>query len=651
MLHKNSAITKGYRNPVALAFIWAFVWCSLHFAARANSVDLGEFGRMSIQHEGRVKPLDTYARSLLLQFSSRSSYEGMPAIEWLADLLFDPERSEDRAIFRIQDPQTLQALGLKLPEARRYSFRDLSKGMSKLQQLSHDIFRLEEKERSPVDQELLRLHFNLNVYQGLTGSLRFAREVDAFAVHHGELAARMGWKDDKRPRTYLEMRAWEQKLNSLVAEGTVQDSATAGDTTAANASAAKVAMREEAQRLAKELFFWKRFNQDEEFNVIPPFAAGQEKYWTPWQILAGMEGDQQPEEIGFLANAAKAYRAGQSVEFQLAMKNFSKAVGDRKVGKAGNPHGDLEVLYNKVSPFKTAKVFYLAALLTVLASLLGQGKWIYRGALILMLLGFLPHAWGIITRMVIMSRPPITNLFETFITVSWVCCLLGLVTEWFQRNRMGLIIAAFSATALLFISDKYASEGDTLSVLVAVLDTHFWLSTHVVTISLGYAGCCAAGIAGHLYLIQKIAGAKREILASTFKSIYGILGFGLVFSFIGTVLGGIWADQSWGRFWGWDPKENGALLIVLWCAVLFHARMGGRIREVGLAVGSVIGITVVLFAWFGINLLGVGLHSYGFSSGVFFYFILFIAIEAVFILVSLYLIRYHVPFQKQRVQA
>ena len=82
------------------------------------------------------------------------------------------------------------------------------------------------------------------------------------------------------------------------------------------------------------------------------------------------------------------------------------------------------------------------------------------------------------------------------------------------------------------------------------------------------------------------------------------------------MLGGIWADQSWGRFWGWDPKENGALLIVLWCAILFHARMGKLIGPFGLAAGSALLIIVVMMAWFGINLLGVGLHSYGFIDGV-----------------------------------
>ena len=116
--------------------------------------------------------------------------------------------------------------------------------------------------------------------------------------------------------------------------------------------------------------------------------------------------------------------------------------------------------------------------------------------------------------------------------------------------------------------------------------------------------------------------------------IFGITAFGLIFSFIGTVLGGIWADQSWGRFWGWDPKENGALLIVLWCAILFHAKLAHWIDQLGFAIGSILGIIVVMLAWFGINLLGVGLHSYGFTSGIAKALFTYIGFELVFIAVT-----------------
>ena len=199
-----------------------------------------------------------------------------------------------------------------------------------------------------------------------------------------------------------------------------------------------------------------------------------------------------------------------------------------------------------------------------------------------------------------------------------------------------------SIAGLLFllIAGRYSLEGDTMGMLAAVLDSNRWLTTHVVTISVGYAGCVIAGIIGHVFILNQLFYPDDPMFRRrTARSLYAVLAFGLVFTFIGTVMGGIWADQSWGRFWGWDPKENGALLIILWCAILFHARLAGMIGQLGMAVGAVISIITVVLAWFGVNLLGVGMHSYGFTSGVARWLMAFVGAEVVFIAVSVTLIR------------
>jgi cytochrome c biogenesis factor len=115
---------------------------------------------------------------------------------------------------------------------------------------------------------------------------------------------------------------------------------------------------------------------------------------------------------------------------------------------------------------------------------------------------------------------------------------------------------------------------------------------------------------------------------------YGILCFGLFFSVLGTVLGGIWANESWGRFWGWDPKENGALMIVLWELAVLHARRGDYIRHLGFAMACIVGGIIVTFSWWGINLLGVGLHSYGFTSGIQASLLVFYTIESFVLLMG-----------------
>ena len=113
----------------------------------------------------------------------------------------------------------------------------------------------------------------------------------------------------------------------------------------------------------------------------------------------------------------------------------------------------------------------------------------------------------------------------------------------------------------------------------------------------------------------------------------------------GTTLGGIWADQSWGRFWGWDPKENGALLIVLWNAVTLHARWGGMIKERGLMAMAVFGNIVTSFSWFGVNMLGIGLHSYGFMDKAFPWLVGFDVSQVALIVLALLPLRFWASFK------
>ena len=159
----------------------------------------------------------------------------------------------------------------------------------------------------------------------------------------------------------------------------------------------------------------------------------------------------------------------------------------------------------------------------------------------------------------------------------------------------------------------------------AVLDDNFWLATHVVCITLGYSTTMLAGFLGLFYVLRGVltpsltAPVSRELT----RMIYGTVCFSIFFSFIGTVLGGLWADDSWGRFWGWDPKENGALIIVLWNALVLHARWDGMVRDRGLAVLAIVGNIVTSWSWFGVNELGIGLHSYGFTEGVLLALLLF----------------------------
>jgi cytochrome c-type biogenesis protein CcsB len=300
-----------------------------------------------------------------------------------------------------------------------------------------------------------------------------------------------------------------------------------------------------------------------------------------------------------------------------------------------------------------------------------------RSAFYLVIVAGLVHTFGLVFRMALEGRPPVTNLYSSAIFIGWGTMVLGLVLERIYRVGIGSVVASLAGFVTLVIAHNLALGGDTMEMLRAVLDTNFWLATHVVTITLGYSAAFVAGLLAILYIFLGLftpllsqtirsGGARAAALPPTEAAargqaakaaapqlqspnpksqirlgqalstmVYGIICFTTLFSFVGTVLGGIWADQSWGRFWGWDPKENGALLIVIWNALILHARWGDLVGERGMMNLAVFGNIVTSFSWFGVNMLGVGLHSYGFMDAAFKWLMLFVGSQVLVIVLGM----------------
>jgi len=266
-------------------------------------------------------------------------------------------------------------------------------------------------------------------------------------------------------------------------------------------------------------------------------------------------------------------------------------------------------------------VFILAFLVMAVSWMMPRAKLPYRGAALLAGSGTALVITAIVIRCIIRGRPPVSTLYETVVFITGVAALVALVAERITRQRLALSAAATLGMIGVFIANGYETldKQDTMPSLVAVLDTNFWLATHVTAVTVGYSAGMLAAMLASFYLIAKTLGFRRDqraFYSGLGRMVYGVLCFGVIFSTVGTILGGIWANDSWGRFWGWDPKENGALLIVLSQLVILHARMGGYLKEHGVCAAAALGGTVVAFSWFGVNLLGVGLHSYGFTNGI-----------------------------------
>jgi len=585
-----------------------------------------------ILHEGRIKPFDTYARSLLLQFSGRTSFNRRPAYEWLTKLVLAPASTADDKIFLINSPEIAMAIGIEPEKKRRYSHAQIQPGMGKIIELARMADQIEEKKRSVVEQEILRVYHNMYLYTQFTYIFNFAFPHEDFRINDAEAIQQLALPQDQNNQySFLDIALKADALGKATDHlemGKPQDWS---------------AQEKVYFRLMTNMFNWARSNHDLPFHVMPSLDSRDESWLSPWDA-ANMEfyDPKIKNELVLLRDWAVHYWNGDQLSFDIAVRAFGDSVADRLIGdeKARVGRIPLELFYNKANFFFWAKLFYGLAFFAFLFSLFANQPIWRNVALGLIVSGFIPHTLALIIRMIIMSRPPVTNLYETFIFVGFISVLLGLIIELVSKKWVGNVVASVCGLLFLLIAVKFSSDGDTMKMLVAVLDSNFWLGTHVITITIGYAGCCVAGIVGHMYIIQRLVRPKeKQALQSTYNNLVGTLAFGLLMTFLGTMLGGIWADQSWGRFWGWDPKENGALLIVIWCAMIFHAKIANMIGPLGMAVGSVLGIIVVMWAWFGVNLLSIGLHSYGFTSGVANGLVAYVVCELLFVIVSLAIIR------------
>jgi len=292
-----------------------------------------------------------------------------------------------------------------------------------------------------------------------------------------------------------------------------------------------------------------------------------------------------------------------------------------------------------------AEFFYYKAPLTALTialygiglALFAYAVWAQKkrasiAAIGLVILAFLLHTFVLILRCYILQRPPVSNMFETIVYVPWIAVLTGFILAGIFQRILPLIASTLAALSLLIILEA-TGLNNSLENVQAVLDSQYWLIIHVLLVVGSYGAFLLCGIFGHFYLgsfaIQKKETPNCQFIGSL---IVQTMYLGLAMLIPGTILGGVWAAESWGRFWDWDPKESWAFISICTYLIWVHAYRFGHIRYFGLAIGSVIGLQIISFTWYGVNyILGTGLHSYGFGAGGELYYYLFIGMEAIFL--------------------
>jgi cytochrome c-type biogenesis protein CcsB len=374
---------------------------------------------------------------------------------------------------------------------------------------------------------------------------------------------------------------------------------------------------------------------------IVPRPGDPKGAWYSVADLGGPEAaaiPQAPRVRALLAALLSAYQDGDRAGVATAASALRARLAEIDPGiypKAGVLR--TEVHYNRLKPYRIAWILYLFGFLSLLASFPLRSRPFSWAGLALVVGGFLTQAYGMALRVMIAGRPPVTNMYESVVWVAFGAVLFALVFEAIYKVRYFAACASVLAVTCLLLADNVPILNGSIDPLVPVLRDNMWLTVHVLTITLGYAAFTLAMGIGHLNLgLYFFRPGQAVLLKDLSRFLYRALQVGTLFLAVGTLLGGVWASYSWGRFWGWDPKETWALIATLGYLAILHARFAGWIKDFGMAVGSLLGYLLVLMAWYGVNfVLGTGLHSYGFGSGGYWYVGGFVAFEVLVITAAL----------------
>lgn len=369
----------------------------------------------------------------------------------------------------------------------------------------------------------------------------------------------------------------------------------------------------------------------------------------PWFALASLtDGDELPystelrDKFAFaLRKMVEAFINKNSSDWNSGSLEVEKILR-QDLAQGQYPSSDQlnrEIHYNQIRPFRWAWLVYTLALVLLIGGLVTQRKQLSSAGLVCLSLGFLMHTYGFALRCWIAGRPPVTNMYESVVWVTWGCVLFSMIIWFSYRNLLIPTASVVFAIAGLVLADNLPSVLDPgIHPLVPVLRSNFWLTIHVLCITLSYAAFAVSTCLGNLNLGFYIFKPKSsEVIQQNIIFMYRAMQIGVILLAAGTILGGVWADYSWGRFWGWDPKEVWALIALLFYLAVLHGRFTGWLKGFGFVAATVLSFLGVVMAWYGVNfVLGVGLHSYGFGSGGLSYVIGYLVLQVSFVITSYY---------------
>ncbi len=600
---------------LALAFALVWVASTLRPPSNKTDFDIVGFGQLPVVTNGRVKPLDTVARTSLLVLQGRqrvsSPEKSGPLVsspaEWLLDVTFHPQKADTYPTFVIDNVELQNLLG-KTEESlridytsgvkkffavlgflpshhKRFSYQDLEPHFRTIDEQARLAGPVEAPLRSPFQKAVIQLHSNLILYQQL----------------------RLSFVPPESENFLADLSRFQNTVEAGVAAVRAKQAGEAHDEAA-------------AQLMIDFGHNFVRLSEAGSLLAIPPPAGETDANGWKNAGTALVESFQTARVNPYVltyAGLARTWRNGDAENFNEIVRLYRQQLD--KNFPTTLDKTTAETRFNAAQPFYTSMSLYIVAFFLAIFSWLKWPDVLGRSAFWFVAVAWILATIGIGMRMWLEGRPPVTNLYSSALFVGWGAVALCLFLEAVYKNAIGSVAAGVVGFATLLIAHHLSLGGDTLEMMRAVLDSNFWLATHVVVVTAGYSATFLAGFLAIIYILRGLLtrSLDRATADSLARMVYGIICFATLFSFAGTVLGGIWADQSWGRFWGWDPKENGALMIVIWNAVILHARWGGMVKQRGLMCLAIGGNIITSWSWFGTNMLGVGLHSYGFTDAAF----------------------------------
>ncbi len=401
------------------------------------------------------------------------------------------------------------------------------------------------------------------------------------------------------------------------------------------------------QRLENQMFTFREMSAGRLLKVVP--ATDRDS----WLSISELTGKHQ--ELFINLSQAYAKRLGEIATNQVegksevaaaklldqAVLDFQNSVAESVATNSGHSivypgKTAAEVFYNDVHPFRWAYILYLTAALILLFIWIRGMSSGMTFVWALSILGFVIHTVGFAYRIYLAERPPVTNMYETVVWMSWGAVLFAMILEKIYRFKSLLLSGILVGLISMIIADSAPAVLDpSIQPLEAVLRSNYWLIVHVMTITISYSAFALSWGLGNMGLVYYLVDENKyhSEIQKIATGVYRSMQIGVSFLAPGIILGGVWADYSWGRFWGWDPKETWALIALMGYIVVLHARLVNWVQNFGMVISGVVTFSLVIMAWYGVNfVLGAGLHSYGFGAGGVEYVSTFFALQVLFVL-------------------